>query len=464
MHKLTQIAMSLLLILGMGATSFAQKPLGDWEGKLEVGAQSMRIIFHISEEEGVLAATMDSPDQGAYGIPVSEISFEAPKLNIKLDRLFINYTGKYDPEAKSISGTFVQGMGAVPLNLSYGTTKAERPQTPKAPFPYSVEEVKVENVVENFKLAGTLTTPEGKGPFPTVILITGSGPQDRDETIFEHKPFWVIADAFSRNGIAVLRMDDRGIGESEGDFKSATSKDFARDIQSGIEFLKTRSEVDQSKIGLVGHSEGGLIAPMVASIESSVSYIVMLAGPGLPGDEILITQQEAYLEKSGFEKELVAKNKELSRKIYQIILKTPDNDEALQKVNDQTSELLSSFTEEDKASLGIVGDNLESRTKPMTSPWMRYFLETDPKPFINEADIPILALFGGKDIQVLASPNLAALASLMESNPEFSSKVYPDMNHLFQKAETGLVTEYGQLTETFSEQVIKDMIGWIKEQ
>lgn len=465
MQKTTFILMSLLLIMGLGNPTHAQQqPIGDWEGKLMIGgSQSLRIVFHITEEGGQLKSTMDSPDQGAFGIPASETTFEAPNLSIKIDQILVHFTGKYLPESQSIEGNFKQGnIQSFPLNLSAEVKKVERPQTPKAPFPYKSEDIRFENKVDKISLAGTLTLPKGEGPFTAVILISGSGPQDRDETIFEHKPFWVIADAFSRNGIAVLRFDDRGVGESEGERSLATSEDFARDVLAGVAYLKGRKEVDQQNIGLIGHSEGGLIAPLVAREEEAISFLIMLAGQGTSGTQVMKDQNGAILEKSGLPNKLVNKYKNYLGKAYQLILETPA-DKVEAELRKQSATLISGFEASEKAQLGLGEEAVVKLGNALNQPWWRFFLAADPTVYMKDLDIPVLALFGGNDIQVLAEPNERGLKEIFDGKAGFSSKIYPKKNHLFQNAQTGMVSEYGQLTETFAEEVIQDMVDWIKE-
>lgn len=275
----------LLITLIASLTLTAQDITGQWNGILKVQGTQLRLVFNVSKSDNGYSSTMDSPDQGAKDIPVAKTTFENPSIKFEVTNAGIEYLGAI--KDNEIVGIFKQGGMELPLNLSREVLEKEevkRPQEPSKPYPYYSEEVTFPNTKANISLAGTLTLPEKKGNFPVVILITGSGPQNRDEELLGHKPFLIISDHLTKNGIGVLRYDDRGVEQSTGDFSSATSADFATDVESAIDYLKTRKEIDKSKIGLVGHSEGGLIAPIVASESKDVSFIVLLAGTGIRGD------------------------------------------------------------------------------------------------------------------------------------------------------------------------------------
>ncbi|MCZ8215835.1 MAG: alpha/beta hydrolase, partial [Cyclobacteriaceae bacterium] len=281
---------TLLLTLLVSLTTLAQGINGQWNGLLKVQGTQLRVVFNIKQTENGLSATLDSPDQGAKGIPTTASSFENGVLKIAIANLTVEYEGTLGSD-NIIVGTFKQAGQTFPMNLSKEKVEKEkivRPQEPAKPYPYYSEDVTFENKSAGISLAGTLTLPKKEGIFPVVILISGSGPQNRDEELMGHKPFLVLSDHLTKNGIAVLRYDDRGTALSKGDFKTATSADFATDVEAAMAYLKTRKEINKKKIGLIGHSEGGLIAPMVASRSKDVSFIVLLAGPGIPGDSILL--------------------------------------------------------------------------------------------------------------------------------------------------------------------------------
>ncbi|HAH58159.1 MAG TPA: alpha/beta hydrolase, partial [Bacteroidales bacterium] len=290
----------LIVTLLISHVLTAQDITGQWNGILNVPGIQLRLVFNVSKSDKGYSSTMDSPDQGANDIPVTNTTFENSNIKFEVANLRIEYIGEL--KGNEIIGTFKQAGQEFPMNLSRKAIEKEvikRPQEPSKPYNYYSEEVTFQNTKANILLAGTLTLPEKEGNFPVVILITGSGPQNRDEELLGHKPFLVIADYLTKNGIGVLRYDDRGVGQSTGDFKAATTADFATDVESAIEYLKTRKEVNVHKIGLIGHSEGGIIAPMVASASNDVSFIVLLAGTGIRGDKLLLLQQELIAKANG---------------------------------------------------------------------------------------------------------------------------------------------------------------------
>ena len=308
---------TFIFIFGSISTIFSQDITGTWNGILKVQGMQLSLVFHINKTENGFSSTMDSPDQKAFGIPVTTTNFENSKLIIAMANPRIEYEGVLGADG-NITGTFKQSGQSFPMNLSKEKEEKEiikRPQEPKKPYSYYTEDVVFENKVENITLAGTLSLPTKEGFFPAVILISGSGAQNRDEELLGHKPFLVIADYLTKNGIAVLRFDDRGTASSKGNFKTATTLDFATDVEAALEFLKTRKEIDQKKIGLIGHSEGGIIAPMVANKSKNVSFIILLAGTGIPGDELLLLQQELIGRASGISDKDLQKSKIRNQKV-----------------------------------------------------------------------------------------------------------------------------------------------------
>ena len=304
---------------------------GAWMGTLDLGAASLRVVFHIVNTEDGLIATLDSPDQGQKGLPTTSVTRNGAKLKIEAKAIGGVFEGTISPDLSSIDGSFTQMGNSHPLLLKRVKDQAElelkRPQNPVKPYPYRDEEVSYENKLQHVTLAATLTIPPGKGPFPAVVLITGSGPQDRDETLLGHKPFLVLSDYLTRHGIVVLRADDRGTAKSTGNFKTATTADFATDTEAGIAYLKTRAEVDPRKIGLIGHSEGGVIAPMIAARNPDVAFIVMMAGTGVPGDQVLVAQGEAIQIASGMDSDKAAKDAIKEREMLTLV--ETERDEAL---------------------------------------------------------------------------------------------------------------------------------------
>jgi hypothetical protein len=314
-------------------------------------------------------------------------------------------------------------------------------------------------------LAGTLTYPKEENKFPAVIMISGSGGQDRNEELLGHKPFLVIADFLTRNGIAVLRFDDRGIAQSTGDHSTATSEDFAKDVLAAVNFLKTRNEIDKTKIGLIGHSEGGMIAPLVAVQSQDVAFIIMMAGLGIPGDSILYLQGELIQRAEGTSEEEILKSVKLQREIFSIV-KNSKNDEKLDKdLREKFNAEYAAMTEEEKSKLGDPEVYLNMQIKTITSPWFKYFLRFDPAPVLEKVKCPVLGINGENDLQVPPKENLSAIESALKKggNSNFEVKMLPGLNHLFQTSTTGNISEYSQIEETISPVVLETMLDWIKK-
>jgi len=435
---------------------------GAWMGTLELGTLKLRVVFHSAATPDGLTATLDSPDQGANGIATSSVTRDGSSLKIEIQKIGGTFEGKIAADSasagpSSIEGTFTQLGSAHPLVLKRLKDSAElelkRPQNPVKPYPYHDEDVSYDNKLQNVTLAATLTVPQGKGPFPAVVLITGSGPQDRDETLLGHKPFLVLSDYLTRHGIAVLRADDRGTAKSTGDFKTATTADFATDTEAGIAYLKTRAEVDPHKIGLIGHSEGGVIAPMIAARNKDVAFIVMMAGTGVPGDEIIAAQSEAIAVAGGKDPAEAAKDAAKERELLKLV-ETEKDETALEK------EL------KEKMAGDVPEAQIGPEIKQLTSPWFRYFLIYDPAIALRKVTCPVLAINGSLDKQVLPSQNLPPIRkALAESgNPHVEIDELPGLNHLFQTAKTGSPMEYAQIEETISPVALDKMSTWILKQ
>jgi pimeloyl-ACP methyl ester carboxylesterase len=421
---------------------------GAWNGKLETGAVPLSLVLHFEKSaEGKLSATMDSPDQNAFGIPADDVKVEGTSVVVLWKKLGARFKGKLADDV--LDGTWKQGGGELALTLRRGDLVRKRPQEPKRPFPYKEIEVSYDNPkAPGVTLAGTLTVPAGDGPFPAVLLITGSGPQDRDETILGHKPFLIISDHLTRKGIAVLRVDDRGVAKSTGKTPDATTEDFATDAEAGVAFLKTRKEVDPARIGLLGHSEGGVIAPMLAVRSKDIAFIVMLSGPALPGDEIIRLQSELIEKAMGAPAEVVAENSKLQRQVLEAV-KTIDDPAAREK---RVREIL-----KDLPPAQVEKSAVESR-----SAWFHWFLAYDPRPTLAQVKCPALALFGEKDLQVPADENIAALEkTLGKEHPSFVVKKLPGVNHLFQTCKTGAPSEYASIEETISPAALDAISGWL---
>ena len=353
------------------------------------------------------------------------------------------------------------------------TAGKSRPQEPRPPYPYGEEEVVYENKKDGVQLAGTLTLPRSRGPFPAVLLITGSGPQDRNEAILGHKPFLVLADHLTRLGIAVLRVDDRGVGKSTGKFHEATSEDFAVDAVAGIDYLKTRKEIDSRRIGLIGHSEGGLIASMIAARSTDVAFLVMMAGPGLTGEEILYRQGALISKAEGVSDDLIAQNLAAQKRMFKIVKEEKDNLAAETRIRELAASIREQVTkdgaemrEERKKAIHNIATGVESQAKMMVSPWFRFFLAYDPLPALMKVRCPVLAINGEKDLQVPARDNLEAIRQALQTggNKNYEVLTLPMLNHLFQTCRTGALSEYAQIEETMSPVALETISKWILKQ
>ncbi|WP_205793730.1 S9 family peptidase [Methanosarcina sp. MSH10X1] len=442
---------------------------GVWMGNLTVpGGLQLRMVFNISTNpDGSINASMDSPDQGASGIPVENVSYKNGNVSLDVKSIRGSFEGIYKENNDTIEGEWKQAGSAFPLVLNR-TEKApdmHRPQDPVKPYPYTEEEVVYGNNEAGIKLAGTLTFPRSEGPFPAVILITGSGSQNRDEEILGHRPFLVLSDYLTRQGIAVLRVDDRGVGGSTGDSLQATTEDFAGDVLAGIEYLKSRKEIDPARIGLIGHSEGGIIAPIVAVQSPDVAFIVMMAGTGLTGEEIIYLQSGLINRAEGADNETIARNEALTGKIFSIVKQEQNNTVAEEEIRKLLKAEMANMSEEEKKLSGYSETNLDAQIEAILTPWMRFFLTYDPRPTLMEVKCPVLAINGEKDLQVPPEENLRAIEDALKAggNKNYTVKEMPGLNHLFQTAQTGSPTEYAKIEETISPAALEFIGNWILE-
>ncbi|OFX82367.1 MAG: hypothetical protein A2W99_09850 [Bacteroidetes bacterium GWF2_33_16] len=464
MHKI--FFFTLILLVSMNA--FGQSIEGQWNGMLEVQGMKLRLVFNITKTDTGYLATMDSPDQGAKGIPVTEVSFENKTLRITITSAAIEYTAEFNNE-NIFKGSFNQAGYSFPLDLSL--EKLEKPiitkiQDPIKPYPYYEENVKFENKVEKFFLAGTLTMPSKDGNFPVVVLITGSGPQDRNEEVFGHKPFLIIADYLTRNGIAVLRFDDRGTAESEGDLKGSTTMNFVTDVESAVEYLKTRKEINKNKIGLIGHSEGGIIAPIVASKSKDIAFIVLLAGTAIPGDQLLLLQQELISKAMDLSDEEINKNKQINKGAFDIVLKSSNDESMRVDLTNYIKEVSKNEPDSEKPASLSKDEYIKMQVDQLISPWMVFFIKYNPYDVLKDVKCPVLALNGEKDLQVPPKVNLEALQSgLAEGgNKNVTVTELAGLNHLFQECKTGAPFEYAQIEQTFSPVALNEIFQWIQKQ
>ena len=474
-----RLCLLVTLLTACFGAAFGQNPgvksslEGIWEGPLKVGPVELFLVFHFSKDkDGAWKATMDSIDQGAFGMPCDGVKVEGTKVAIDLKKLKASFSGISSANNTVLKGTFEQRGLKFPLSLNRveKVSTRKRPQTPKTPYPYLAEEVVFENPKAGIKLTGTLTLPKEVGPFPAVVLVTGSGPQDRDETLLGHKPFLVLADHLTRKGIAVLRFDDRGVGKSKGDFAKATSADFATDAFAAIRFLLTRKEIDPKRIGVAGHSEGGMIAPMVAAEHpDNVAFIVMLAGPGARGDAIIERQTQAIGKAAGASTDQLAVSARLQKILMDTARSQPDELAAKKALVGVAVTFAKNLTDAERKALELDGESEESlkaaedAAATFASPWMRFFLNYDPFPVLARVKCPVLAINGARDLQVLPDQNLPLIEKALREggNTRFETKVFPDLNHLFQHAKTGQVGEYSQIEETIAPEVLECVAGWV---
>ena len=440
---------AFLLALITTVPVMAQDIVGDWIGTLHAGSASLRVLVHITRgTDRALKADMDSLDQNAKAIPIRSIELKDNKLSFTSTAVHGSYEGTVNTERTAIEGTFTQGA-PLPLNFKRASTvdltAPRRPQNPTKPYPYREEDLTYKSPAPGIRIGATLTMPNGRGPFPAVVLITGSGQQDRDESVLGHKPFLVMADYLTRKGFAVLRSDDRGIGKSGGVFVTSTNADFANDTEAAIAYLKTRREIDSHHVGLIGHSGGGIIAPMVAARHRDVAFLVLMAGPGVRGDQLIVEQVIAAAEAEGVSHTAAIKAGKTQRRVEDLIMQG-HNDAAL------------------KAKLRpILGAKTEAVVPQFTTPWHREFLSYDPAPALRKVSCPVLAMIGQKDVQVLPKLNLPAIRKALQEggNKRFEVIEMPSLNHLFQTAKTGAVSEYGKIEETISPLALEKIASWI---
>jgi len=418
---------------------------GIWEGVLEIGPVELRIVLTIERDEsGKLGGHMVSPDQSPLELSITRVDYLAEgRLRVCIGSVFVTFTVDLDGQARQLECSYRQANRTFPITLALVEEESEvrRPQEPRPPFPYQSEEVFYENAGAGVTLAGTLTLPEGDGPFPAALLITGSGAQDRDETVFQHKPFWVIADHLSRRGVAVLRVDDRGVGGS------SASAD-----------LTARDDIAGDRIGLIGHSEGGIIAPLAAVRSEAVAFVVLLAGPGVKGDELLLLQLEALGRADGMEEGELERALATQRALFGLLfddsLSEEERSAAMRAVLEQSPDLAE----------GEEGEReVQTALAQLANSWVRWFLRHDPAPVLERVRCPVLAVNGTLDLQVPCQVNLEAIEAALGrgGNTDHELRAFEGHNHLFQHCETGQVSEYGKIEETFSPEVLEALTAWI---
>ncbi len=459
-----RICFLCFVLISKMSTTYAQGILGKWNGILEVQGTQLPLVFTISKADAGYLGTFDSPSQGAKDIKLNSTSFENGVLTLKYDQLKIEYVGTLNKD-NIIEGTFKQGAYSAPLNLSrneVAVKKPNRPQEPKEPFGYYTEEVTFKNEKAGVILSGTLSLPTKDGQYPVVILVSGSGPQDRNEELLGHKPFLVIADYLTKNGIGVLRYDDRGVAKSTGVFKTATSFDLADDANAAVEFVKKRPEA--IKIGIAGHSEGGVIAPIVAAKNKNVNFIILLAGTGVVGDQLLLEQTYLIAKADGTSAADLAKAKKINAQIFSLIKKATSEEQAKKDLTILLKKEIKNMPAADKPKGVSDDDFIKQQVAQLANPWMMNFLKYDPVVNLKKVKCPVLALNGDKDLQVPSAMNLSAIKKAVTSNgnKNVTIKEFKNLNHLFQETTTGNPNEYSIIEQTISPLVLEEMLNWIK--
>lgn len=449
------IGMAAALALATGA-AHAEDAQGVWTGSI---ANSLRVTVQFNKPaDGPWEATLSVPAQNLV-TRVEDVTVTPDRIGFALPRLKASYAATWSEQDQSWNGTWTQGR-TTPLNLKRTTLEAAKPKRPqeeaiasRAPG-YASSEVSFDNEPAKVKLAGTLTVPQGKGPFPAVVLVHGSGPIDRDGTVFGHKPFLVLADHLSRQGIAVLRYDKRGVGQSTGKRGEATTLDLAADTEAALRFLRGRPEIDARRIGVVGHSEGGLIAPLLASRDPALGFVVMLAGPGVGGGRLLVEQLALTARARGAPEHIIARERVLNQALFAAMVDEP----SLEAARAKAGSILAEAERKGELPAGMGASALER----FGTPWFRSLLAYDPVPALQAVRQPILVLNGERDLQVPAAMSLPPIRTALQANPHAVIREMPGLNHLFQTAKTGGIGEYAEIEESFAPAALDAIGGWIK--
>ena len=445
-----------------GAEKSAAKTIskleGTWQGAIETGNMRMRLQLHVThDDKGELLASIDSLDQEIQGIPASKVSEKSGEVRFELAAFGAQYLGTLSATKNEIAGHWSQNGNDEKLDFlrSDKIVELRRPQNPAKPYPYKEEEISFATGDGKATLAGTLTLPQGAGPFPAAILIGGSGPVDRDETLAGHKPFLVLADALTKKGIAILRYDKRGIGQSKGDYTEATMQDFAQDAQAALTYMKSRGEIDAKRLGIIGHSEGGILASQLATRSQDMHWLVLLATPATTGENTLLRQSELIARAGGLPEEQITRSLEFDRKAYAAV-REEKNAAALEK-------RLDALVQQSGLGEAMPHAALQAQIRFMTSPWFRQFLDYDPEPVLEKLHCPVLAMSGDRDLQVDSTENVPLLrkASETSENKDFTVVEVAGVNHLFQTAPSGSPALYGAIEETMAPQVLTAVTSWV---
>jgi pimeloyl-ACP methyl ester carboxylesterase len=458
----------LLSLLPLPATAEATPDLqGAWIGSVKVGASQLRLRFNLSQDDKKhYSATMDSIDQGASGIPISQVTLNGQQLTLDVTVAQASYQGQYQVQPEQIQGQWLQGGQSFELILTRQLQEARKPQDPVKPYPYIEEQISFKNEGAGIELAGTLTRPANAvTASPAVVLISGSGPQDRDQQMLGHRPFLVLADYLTRQGFAVLRFDDRGIGKSGGTFLQATSLDFASDVSAAVRYLQQRPDINKAQIGLIGHSEGGLIAPIVAQQQSGIGFLVLLAAPGLPGAEVSSWQFASMMRARGLPQSTVVHATAIYQGMNQLAAQEQPLTVAVLKAHYQ--QLWQKLPKEVQQQLIPLGGGQLSpeRLAELQNSWFQYFQCHDPQQWLSKIQIPTLVFYGSKDKQLEPSANLAMIEKSLQlaENSHYQLILLDGLNHMFQSATTGRWDEYASISETLSPKLLTSLSQWLQQ-
>ena len=462
------VAIASALAVVTPLTAQTAEASGHWEGSIEAPTGPLVVMVDLAETDGAWSGTIDIPAQGAVDLPLSDVAVESESVRFTINGVPGEPTFEGTLSGGEITGEFRQGPARLPFKLGRDAVEVEapsRPQEPKPPFPYDAEEVEYTN--GDVKIAGTLTLPPGEGKVPAALLISGSGALNRDLELAGHKPFLVLADHLTRLGIAVLRVDDRGVGGSTGSTWQSTSRDKANDVLAGVRFLRGHDRIDPERVGLIGISEGGLVAPLALNrVEpGTIAYAVLLAGPGVPGGDLLRQQLRRIAAANGAPAQMIEELAALQDRALEIIGSGMPPREAEAALREVVVEQLAASPETAQLSGEALETAVSAAIESNLSPWFRFFIRYDPRPALGGLAVPTLALFGGKDTQVDANQNQSAMEAALAAsgNQDVTIRRFADMNHLFQTARTGSPAEYARIEETMAPEVLGLIGSWIAE-
>jgi uncharacterized protein len=437
-------------------TPTVETTAGEWAGRIGIPGAPLEIGIRLTAEGSGLRGEIDIPAQAIKGMPLGDVLLEGRELSFRLPEVSGDawYRGTFEPDGKSIPGAFTQFGQSFPLVLRPGPV-AGRPQEPRPPFPYRTEDVKYPG--QGVDLAGTLTLPQGPGPFTAVVLVTGSGPQNRDEELFGHKPFLLLADLLTRAGYAVLRVDDRGVGGSGGQLYTSNYDELTGDVVAGVEFLRGRPEIDKARIGLLGHSEGGYLVPLAAQ-RTPIAFAVLMAGPAASGEEVLVQQNQLLLESAGAPPEVVAHQVAYVRELV-ALLRAEDYEGAWALAAQQLIAQSEGLPPEQQPSQ----EQLEAQVAATVNPYYRSWAVHDPAPALQALQVPVLAFFGGADLQVPAGQNEPLMRTLLTGKPDATIRTLPGLNHLMQPASSGGIDEYASIDTTIDPRALDLVRSWLTQ-